>query len=507
MTARVISAACLWGVWMVAGVPSAANAAAVVLVAPFIEGSSVYSAREFAPLYGSQLGQPVTARSIAAIAKAIEARYQDDGFVMPVITVENGSELRGTPRFFVHEPVISDVRLTGDAGPNQPEFLKYVTALQRLRPIRKDRAQEYLSAIRRLPGVGLRASFEPSAVGVNAYTLIMEVAYHPVSGLLEAANHGSRASGRELLSGRLSLNGMLRQREFLTLEGATSSAFDQFHYGGIDLTRAFGSTWASINVSNAHARPWAAEDVYERNRYALQLLIPSWEGKSLALASVLRFVAWDAALKNDEFGPLSREHIRKIEAGVQLATRGEAGAVSRLSATFVQGLAGFGADSRSYDDVPAADPVFTKFIFNGEHEIALTSQTRLTGRFNGEYAIDAVPNAEQFVFGGSRYGRGLEAADLAGESGATVSVDLEHPSPWRSQWIDAATLYTGVDYAYAWNTNAGFARDHAASTSIGLVLERAGFNSSLELAYPLHRPHFTETDDGLAAFVELRWAL
>ena len=70
------------------------------------------------------------------------------------------------------------------------------------------------------------------------------------------------------------MNGFLRQHEFLTLEGAASTAFDQYHYAGVGATRGFGTAWASLFLSNSHARPWAASDVYERDRYALQLFAP-----------------------------------------------------------------------------------------------------------------------------------------------------------------------------------------------------------------------------------------
>jgi hemolysin activation/secretion protein len=146
-------------------------------------------------------------------------------------------------------------------------------------------------------------------------------------------------------------------------------------------------------------------------------------------------------------------------------------------------------------------------VLTGDREVTLPHDIQLTGRFVGEYGFDTVPSSEQFTFGGTRFGRGLEAADLAGLHGAAVSVDLEHPSPWRALWMNSASFYTGIDYGYAWSTNAGFVRDHAASTRVGLTVERGGLNSSFEVAYPLHRPHFAETDDGIAAFIELEWEL
>jgi hemolysin activation/secretion protein len=506
MTARgLIIAVSLLGAAAAYG-ESAGEGANAVLVAPFISGSSVYSARQLSSVYSAQIGQP-TARVIRSIIESIESQYRDDGFVAPVVTVADGAQSSSTPRLQIHEAAVTDVRLLGNAGPHQQALQQSLHVLATLRPLRKDRVRETLSALQRLPGVGVRASFEPSATQLNGFTLVIEVAYHPVSASVAAANRGTRASGRDLVSGRLTLNGFLRQREFLTLEGAASTAFDQYHYAGVGATRGFGTAWASLFVSNSHARPWAASDVYERNRYAIQLLAPIQDAQSVRLSAVTRFVATDSALKNDEFGPLSRERLRKIEAGLSMIRKSADAAPARLAATVVRGVCAFGASAVSYDDVPAPNPVFTKLLLQGERGYALPRDFELAGRFTGEYAFSAIPSSEQFVFGGARFGRGLEAADLAGEHGVALSLDLERPGPRGVGWLGSTTIYSSVDYGYAWTTNAGAVRDHAASTSVGFTVERSGFNSAFELAYPLHRPRFTETQPTLAAFLEFEWTL
>lgn len=485
---------------------SAQESANVVLVAPFITGSSVYSARQLSSVYSARIGQP-TARVIGPIIASIESQYREDGFIAPVVTVSEGSDTSSTPRLQIHEAALTDVRWLGDAGPHQKALRESVRALATLRPLRKDRVRETLSAIQRLPGVGVRASFEPSPIDINCFTLVIEVAYQPIAASVAAANRGTRATGRDLVSGRLTLNGFLRQREFLTLEGAASTAFDQYHYAGVGATRGFGTAWASLFLSNSHARPWAASDVYERNRYALQLFAPVRDTQSVRLSAVTRFVATDSALTNDDFGPLTRERLRKVEAGLSMVGKSENAAPARLTATVIRGVSAFGASAVSYDDVPPPNPVFTKLLVQGERGLALPRDLELTGRFTGEYAFSAVPSSEQFIFGGTRFGTGLEAADLDGEHGVALSLDLERPGPRGAAWMGSTTIYSGIDYGYAWTTNAGAVRDHAASTSLGFTLERSGFSSAFEVAYPLHRPRFTETQSNVAVFLELEWAM
>ena len=67
-------------------------------------------------------------------------------------------------------------------------------------------------------------------------------------------------------------------------------------------------------------------------------------------------------------------------------------------------------------------------------------------------------------------------------------------------------FYTGLDYGYAWSTNAGLRRDHAASTRAGVSFDGASFSNSLELAYPLDRPHYSETETGVAVFFDVAWS-
>jgi hemolysin activation/secretion protein len=88
-----------------------------------------------------------------------------------------------------------------------------------------------------------------------------------------------------------------------------------------------------------------------------------------------------------------------------------------------------------------------------------------------------------------------------------LALDLERPGPERMAWVGSTTIYSGIDYGFAWTTNAGAVRDHAASTNLGFTIERSGLTGAFELAYPLHRPRFTDTQQKAAVFLELEWAL
>ncbi len=500
-----LAAAGTWGaVSTQAGEPSGA-AARANLIAAFIEGSSVYSAKTLSETYATHLGTPLSRESVAGIASAIETRYRRDGFIAAVITTMDDGGGSGTPGFLVHEAGVSQVRVRGDAGPNHQSLLQYAAAIEAMRPLHRERIRQTLDAMRRLPGVGLRASFTPDPQQINQFILDLEVAWHPMGASMSLSNRGSRASGRNIVSGRLLTNGLLRQEEFLSLEGAASTAFDQYHYFGAALTRAAAGGWASVNYSTAKAQPWAASDFFDRDRYALQFL-RLFQGRHLVATATARLVATDSLLRNEDFGPLSRENLRKIEAGFGLASSASDSHRSRISATLVRGIGGLGARSVSYDGLAAPDVRFTRALVSSEQSFTLSHQTVLTGRLEGAYSFDGVPGSEQFTFGGSRFGAGLEPADLAGESGAALALNVSRTLKVGSAWLDSWTLYSGVDYGRAWKTNTGYARDDAGSSSVGIELENARFTTSLELAYPWLRPEFTETREAVRAFIDFSWS-
>ena len=83
-----------------------------------VRGSTVYDAPTLFAIYREQLGKPVTNAGARAIAAALLAKYESDGYSRPQIKVDDSLLEVGVLRFDLLEPRIAEVRVNGDPGPH-----------------------------------------------------------------------------------------------------------------------------------------------------------------------------------------------------------------------------------------------------------------------------------------------------------------------------------------------------------------------------------------------------
>ena len=80
------------------------------------DGSTIYGAPRLFAAYREQLGQPISREGARAIVTALVALYEHDGYVKPEVTLDDSLTGRGVLRLRVHEPQITRVLFSGDAG-------------------------------------------------------------------------------------------------------------------------------------------------------------------------------------------------------------------------------------------------------------------------------------------------------------------------------------------------------------------------------------------------------
>jgi hemolysin activation/secretion protein len=206
---------------------------------PYILGSSVYSARDFAPDIAAHVGRPTSASVLESLRGAIRRRYTRDGYVTPIISTP-AQDLQSTnPRLIIHEALISAVEIRGEAGPYRTQIEQLAHDLQHSQPLRKEQVRSVLSRISQLPGITSRPLFDQRPDATNEFLLLLRVEYKPVAGMVELNNGGTRSLGRELLTADLEANDVLGLQEQLRLSGAVSSHPDRYQFEEARLARRF----------------------------------------------------------------------------------------------------------------------------------------------------------------------------------------------------------------------------------------------------------------------------
>lgn len=464
----------------------------VLLSSPFITGSERYTPVDFAPLIGTRIGKPVSRELLDEIAAELQALYSRDGYVVPRVLILDSELSSSTPRIHIYEAQIAEVAIRGDAGPHLTTVMDQAALLQS-NLIHKEHSRQYLRRIEQLPGISLKATFEPRASEPNRYVLVLNLKYEAVQGAVAVNNRGSADFGHTLVSGRVSLHGLLGAKETVTLTGAASSGDGDYYYVGGRVHRQFDRVGTQLDVSHSQAE---FESGYryttERARLQTDLTVIDdgvWRvAPSLAL-SARNAVGSDAGVR------LSEIDTRAVHAGIELR-RIESGDATYVWSSLSRGIDGLGASARTWDG-RLLDLTFTKSQLELIHVHSFSQAWRMRFDLDAQWSNDDLPAGERFTFGGTNLGRAFDPATLIGDSGAAFGVQIERIQRWKHAWLRSSKLYLQTDYGYADDNVRG--HNDAASASIGVSSAIASTLTSLELSHPIVDAKNMK-EEGLRAF-------
>jgi hemolysin activation/secretion protein len=475
---------------------SAASGTAL-FTGPYILGSSVYSARDFAPDIAAHVGQPTSASVLESLRGAIRRRYMRDGYVTPIISTPAQDLQSTSPRLIIHEALISAIEIRGAAGPYLTQIEQLARELQRSQPLRKEQVRSVLSRISQLPGITSRPLFDQRPDATNEFLLVLRLEYKPVAGMVEVNNGGTRSLGRELLTANLETNDVLGLQEQLRLSGAVSSHPDRYQYGEARLARRFDNTSVFADVSGSTAVPEA--DSHFRDAHfstGLAQQLPLGGDRVLSLDASLN--ADNASIRESRGMTSIEDHERNIAIGLTFARSEDATDRLYLGAQRGLNVAGSQINEGVNADV---DPGYTKYLLEGQKVLPLGTSWSFQINLDGQFTTAVLPVLERFTFGGIGFGAAFDPATLAGDSGAEVSAQLAHVihvTAWRLQYL---RVYLRSDTGFAWNNSPYFYhRDEATSAGGGVTARWAHVMATMELSTPVEQPRYASEAQSVRTF-------
>jgi len=460
------------------------------LSSAFVTGSKTYTVGEFTPLIGPHIGEPVSRTLIDQICAEIQALYRRDGYVEPTIIAPDSELSSSTPRLHIFEAQIAEIEIRGDPGPYFETIMAQAAALQSS-SINRERSRRYLRSIAELPGLQLRAAFEPRAGQPSSYVLVLNVTYQSVSASVSVHNRGTADLGRTIAGAQVSLNGLLGAQEALTLTGAAAPGSGGYQYVGARLERRFGGTQATIDMANSRAEPEGNSN-YSAQLARLELKTTAFDDGATRVEPLLAIAARDSDGKDSQRDTFDTSRTRTLEAGLAVLRTTPATRMS-LWSTVTRGLDDFGAAAFTIYGAPP-DLAFTKTAIEIGYVRSLSAKWQFRLDLDGQWSGNDLPAAERFTFGGSRFGRAFDPAELIGDSGAAVSVQVGRSQIWQDSWIRSVRMYVQADYGYARYNRSVFAED-AASITAGVSGRMSSMMTSFELSKPVDSPN-EGTDPG-----------
>lgn len=464
----------------------------VLLNSPFITGSDRYSPADFAPLIGAHIGKPVSRELLDQIGTEVQALYGRDGYVVPSVLILDSELASSTPRIHIYEAQVAEVAIRGEAGPHLTAIMDQA-ALLRSNLIHKQRSRQYLRQIEQLPGITLKATFEPRANETNRYVLVLTLSYDAVQASVAASNRGAHELGRTIVSGRITFNGLLGAEESLSLAAAASSGDGDYKYVAGRVQRQFAQVGTQLDVSHSQAE-FAGGYQYSTERVRLQADLTVFDDGLWRVSPLVALSARNAT-GTDSGVRLSEIETRAVHTGVALR-RIASGTFTYIGSSFTQGIDGLGASARTWDD-RSIDLGFNKSQLELIQVYSFAPTWRVRVDLDAQWSDDDLPTGERFSFGGAYLGRAFDPATLIGDSGAALGVQLERIQRWKHPWLRSSKVYLQTDYGYACDNLRG--DTDAGSATLGVSTSIASTLASLELSHPtIDAEHRKE--EGLRAF-------
>jgi len=455
-----------------------------------VEGVTVYDPATLRPLYADLIGATVPREKLLAAVEALQTRYREDGYILT--TVHGAAERRGGGLIFViraTEGYISDVKLDGDIGDAGKLALAMLEHLTSIRPVNNADLERYLLLANDIPGVSAQAVLRRVSPEPGAVELVAKVARTPFAAQFQFDNRGSPEVGPyEAL--------LTAQSNAFTSVGEQIQAtfFNTFNreqlFGQVDVSGFLNSEGLKLRgyAGRGNTQPGGALTGTGFNAdlqiAGVGLSYPVIRTRRLNLSVDGSFDAYDGVI--DTFaaaGMLSDTHLRILRLGGALdfqdAVVAGLPAANSIILKVSQGLPAFGASSNN-QALPARVGERNNFskvtgeMTRVQNLIAIgDAQTAIKASVGGQFTDDILPPSEQYLLGGTRFGRGFFAGEVAGDRalGATVELQLntgfDNLSPLSPDHRLNVQFYNFFDYGRTYNLIPGSIDQTIDSIGIG----------------------------------------
>ncbi len=463
-----------------------------------LEGVKVYEPEELRPLFAPIIGREVTVAELFAVARAIQARYQSDGYILSFAFIPPQSVEDGVFTITVVEGYVEQVLVEDQESRLQETLARVVEPITGSRPLHADDLERYLLLANDLAGMTVTGVLRPSETTPGAANLVVKSTHDPLDASLLLDNRGSEFQGRGEATASFTLNSLLGLGEAFSGRASVTRDSEELKSFSADYVHPFGSEGLRVHVGAAYAlaEPGSTLESFDVETDSLTLGLdvtyPLIRRREESLFINAGFVLIDTAV--DLLGSkFSRDRLRELVAGFTYLRNGILGGRSGASFRVIQGLPILNATDPDEDMTSRADsePDFTKTTLDVQHLQPLFDRFALTVSARGQIAFQPLPAAEEFALGGARYGRAYNPGEITGENGIALSLELGYDLPVAALPLAGAFgdgvrfLFEGVrPYAFY---DVGKAWDDKTSSSAGLnqSLASAGFGVRIELPYGL----------------------
>lgn len=495
------------------GLKSASEEKVFTLGSVALDGSTVYSAEDFAEQYSDFVGKAVSFADLRRIASRMTNKYRADGYILSRVIVPPQKVGSGAVHFKAIEGRIESVEFEGDIKGDKELLDAYAAKIVASKPINASKLERYMLLIDDLPGVTARSVIRPSRKTPQAATLVITLDHKMIEGDVSVDNRGNRFLGPEQLGAVLAINSGMGMYDRNTFRGIASADFDELFYGEFTHESQLGTEGTRLNVraattyTNPGGRLEPLDIEGSSHLFEASVMYPYLRSREENLDFYGGF-----RIQNTQTDILStnlfEDRVRVASAGFQYDNTDNLDGVNQLDASLSQGIDGLGAthDGAGRSRV-SGEHSFTRF------NATLTRIQNIDDEFSfylsadGQYTSDSLLTSEQFAIGGSRFGRAYDGSEITGDNGLAGLVELRYAGFPSGGWFESYQPYVFYDIGKVWtNVPAVGEQNHEslASTGLGVRFNLINdFSGEAQLAVPLTHQVASERDEDARFFFNL----
>jgi len=493
--------------------PAGSEALRFVLKDLAIEGATAYSAEALRPLYQGLLGRELSVADAFEVARQIELRYRNDGYVTSRVIVPEQTVEDGRFRIVVVEGVVTELSFDADIGPARAAVERLLQPLRGVKPIRLAEIERRLLLANDLPGMTVRASLEPSPTVLGGSRIVVRAQRRADDTSVSVGNRNSPYLGSAEMGATHAWNAFGARADRVSLNVRASAPLERSASVGLSYDALVSDNGLTAGASALYAvsrpgRELAALDVKSRvasvSGSLTYPLIRSREENLRAVGTFdLRNVDTDIAGTG-----FTRDRLRVLRMGLSYDRSDTWDGITAVRATLHQGLTMFGASDQGSARASRVngDPGFLKLTLDLTRLQQLGERTSLVATMTSQYSHRALLASEEFGLGGASFGRGYDEGELSADRGAAASLELRYAPRLPELLPKGGHVYAFADGGRLWASGNGVQVTQRSLASAGGGA-RATLGSlvfaTLEIAKPLSQPVRTRGNTHPRAFVSL----
>lgn len=481
------------------------------VTAVIVDGSSAYLPEDFTPLIAKVVGRDATVRDIVAVADAIEAKYRADGYLLVHAVVPAQQPAGGVFHITVTEESISTVVIQGVEGAVKDRLAAILAPVLVEHPLRAATVERVLLLANDLPGLKVSGLVRPAGDGGLTADLLVTVTETPFEVAVSADNASSRYAGPWLLSADVTANSPTGHGEQLSVGITVSPDAQETQALRARWLQPLGSNGLYTSTSLAVGRYEGGYTMQIYGEQARTLQIAERVGWPILRGRERNLVLEGGFTYNDNAVDMSgsnyyTDHWRVANLGLSWREAGwMASGTTTLSLGVVQGLPILGASeagSAALSRNGRADPNATKLVAEAAGRWWLDSAWSAYVALGGQYSFSPVVEAEEFMVGGNRFGRGFDPSSLLGDHGIGETIELQYQFSAEPVIDGTLQLFAFLDHGQIWSLTGDATASSLMSTGIGIRANLFSHVSlTLQLAHPLYGPDSTVGNDPVRPYV------